>query len=333
MIDNKKIKILVVGGAGFIGSHMVKMLLDNNYNVTTFDNLSTGYRDAVIGGEFIEGDLADNQKLSEVFKDYSFNCVMHFASSIEVGESIHNPKKYYKNNLINTINLLNQLVKSDTQHIIFSSTAAIYGNPNHLPIDEDHTKNPINPYGKTKLMIENVLTDYSTAYNLKFVSLRYFNAAGCDPSGLIGERHNPETHLIPLVLKAASGRNNDIKIFGNDYDTKDGTCVRDYIHVNDICDAHIKSMEYLIQGGISQCMNLGNGSGFTVNEIIDTTKKITKKDFDVINMERRSGDPSTLVADSSLARKLLNWEPVYSDLDKIISHAWNFERKYFLKDK
>ena len=333
MKNNKNIKILVVGGAGFIGSHMVKMLLELDYQVSTFDNLSSGHRDAVTGGNFFEGDLANQDDLRSVIKNNSFDCVMHFASSIEVGESIIDPKKYYRNNLINTINLLNQIIRSKIQYFIFSSTAAVYGNPKSIPISEDHIKDPINPYGNTKLMIERVLNDYRRAYDLKFISLRYFNAAGCDPDGLLGERHEPETHLIPLVLRAASGRNKSIKVFGNDYETKDGTCVRDYIHVHDICDAHIKSMRYLMDGGHSQCINLGNGSGFSVNEIIETAKKVTNKDFNIISENRRIGDPDILIADSSRAEKILNWKPIYSSLDEIVSHAWDFEKNYQVEDK
>lgn len=329
MKNNEKIKILVVGGAGFIGSHMVKMLLDSKYSVTTFDNLSSGHKDAVIGGDFIEGDLANTEELKKVFEGNDFDCVMHFASYIEVGESIRNPKKYYKNNVTNTLNLLNQVVESNIKYFIFSSSAAVYGIPNAVPINEEHIKNPINPYGNSKLIIENVLADFNTAYGLTFICLRYFNAAGCDPDGLLGERHDPETHLIPLVLQAASGRRKSIQVFGSDYDTKDGTCVRDYIHVCDLCNAHVKSMQYLMNGGKSQSINLGNGSGFSVKEIIETVKKITNKKFEVTYKGRRSGDPSTLVADSTKARELLNWEPAFSSLEEIISNAWNFEKKYY----
>lgn len=328
MKNNENIKILVVGGAGYIGSHMVKMLLDSQYSVTTFDNLSSGHMDAVIGGDFIEGDLANSKELKKVFEGNAFDCVMHFASHIQVGESIQNPMKYYENNLINTLNLINQIIESNIKYFIFSSSAAVYGVPDSVPIIEEHNKNPINPYGNSKLMVENILTDFNVAYGLNFISLRYFNAAGCDPDGLLGERHDPETHLIPLVLQAASGKRKNIQVFGTDYDTSDGTCVRDYIHVCDLCEAHIKSMQYIMNGGKSQSINLGNGSGFSVKQIIETAKKVTKRDFEVVFKGRRAGDPSSLVADSSKARELLNWKPKYANLEEIIAHAWNFEEKY-----
>ena len=238
-------KILVVGGAGYIGSHMVKMLGCQGHEVITFDNLSKGYRDAVLSGEFIEGDLADKQKLDNVFASSGFDGVMHFASFIEVGESVVDPAKYYQNNVSNTQNLLDAMVKHGVNHFIFSSTAAIFGEPEYSPIDEAHPKKPINPYGRSKLMVEQMLEDYDTAYGLKFVALRYFNAAGADPDGELGERHSPESHLIPLVLQAASGRRESISVFGQDYDTPDGSCVREYIHVNDLCDVHLLALSKL----------------------------------------------------------------------------------------
>ena len=320
-------KILVVGGAGYIGSHMVVRLLEEGADVTTFDNLSGGYRDSVLGGEFIEGDLADIPLLDKVFAENNFDAVMHFASFIEVGESIHSPAKYYRNNVTNTQNLLDAMVEHGVKHFIFSSTAATFGEPEYVPIDEKHPMVPINPYGRTKLMVEHMLADYDRAYGLKSISLRYFNAAGADPETRIGERHVPETHLIPLVLQAASGRRESISIFGQDYDTPDGTCVRDYIHICDLCDAHWLALGSLQSNNETAAYNLGNGSGFSVKEVIDTACKVTGIDIPVVIAERRAGDPARLVADSTLARKSLNWQPVYSSLETIIEHAWLWEKR------
>jgi len=321
--------ILVVGGAGYIGSHMVKMLAQAGHQVTTLDNLSTGYRDAVKYGEFVEGDIADSELLDRLFTEASFDGVMHFASFIEVGESVIKPAKYYQNNFSNTLNLLDAMVRHDVRHFIFSSTAAIFGEPEYTPIDEQHPKQPINPYGKSKLMVEQALEDYDRAYGLKSVCLRYFNAAGADPEGELGERHNPETHLVPLILQAASGRRDNISIFGSDYDTPDGSCVRDYIHIVDLCTAHLQALQGLIKGSGSKRYNLGNGNGFSVKEVIDVVKDVTAKDFTVIEAERRAGDPATLVADSKLAQQELDWKPQHDDLAEIVQHAWNWELNHF----
>ncbi len=237
-------KILLVGGAGYIGSHMLKILLGEGHQVITFDNLSSGHRDAVLGGEFIQGDLADSAALDQVFSQHQPEAVMHFASYIQVGESVKRPDIYYQNNVANTLNLLNVMLKYDVKKFIFSSTAAIFGEPNAAPIDERHPKQPVNPYGKSKWIIEQVLADYDLAFGLKSICLRYFNAAGADPEGQLGERHEPETHLIPLLLQVASGRKSDIHVFGRDYDTEDGTCIRDYIHVVDLCKAHLLALQY-----------------------------------------------------------------------------------------
>lgn len=320
-------KVLVVGGAGYIGSHMVVRLLEDNIDVMTLDNLSGGYRDSVLGGEFIEGDLNDIKLLDKVFSKNKYDAVMHFASFIEVGESIHSPAKYYNNNVTNTLNLLDAMVKHGVKNFIFSSTAAIFGEPEYVPVDEKHSMNPINPYGQTKLMVEKILADYDRAYGLKSVCLRYFNAAGADHQTRIGERHVPESHLIPLVLQAASGRRESISIFGQDYDTPDGTCIRDYIHICDLCDAHLLSIKALQSSNKSAAYNLGNGNGFSVKEVIDTAKKVTGKEFNVVITESRAGDPARLVADASLARQELKWKPVFSSLDKIIEHAWLWEEK------
>lgn len=318
-------KILVVGGAGYIGSHMVKMLLEQGHSVITFDNLSSGYRDAVLGGAFVKGDLASRSKLDEVFTTYRPDAVMHFASFIQVGESVQAPGKYYLNNFTNTMNLLDAMVKHDVKYFIFSSTAAIFGEPEYVPIDEAHPKHPLNPYGRSKLMVEQMLQDYERAYGLKSVCLRYFNAAGADPEGLLGERHEPETHLIPLVLQAISGKRKDITVFGRDYDTEDGTCVRDYIHVVDLCSAHSLALARLMKTNESRQYNLGNGAGFSVDEVIRTAELVTGSKVKVVEGERRPGDPAILVADATLARQELGWNPVYFDLDNIIAHAWQWE--------
>ncbi len=320
-------KILVVGGAGYIGSLMVVRLLQDDVEVTTLDNLSAGYRDAVLGGNFIEGDLANTDLLDKVFSENKFDAVMHFASFIEVGESIISPAKYYLNNVTNTQNLLDAMVKHGVLNFIFSSTAAIFGEPEYVPIDEKHTMVPINPYGRTKLIVEQMLADYDRAYGLKSVALRYFNAAGADPETRIGERHVPESHLIPLVLQAASGRRGSISIFGQDYDTPDGTCIRDYIHICDLCEAHLLAIKALQSSNKSAAYNLGNGNGFSVKEVIDTAKKVTGRDIPVVVTKCRIGDPARLVADAELAKKELSWEPAFSSLETIIRHAWLWEEK------
>ncbi|MBT4076743.1 MAG: UDP-glucose 4-epimerase GalE [Gammaproteobacteria bacterium] len=322
-------KILVVGGAGYIGSHMVKMLSNSGHHVVTLDNLSTGYRDAVKYGEFVEGDIADSSILDQVFSSTMFDGVMHFASYIEVGESVIDPGKYFRNNFSNTLNLLDAMVRHDVKNFIFSSTAAIFGEPDYVPIDEKHPKKPINPYGKSKLMVEQALDDYEKAHGLQSVCLRYFNAAGADPDGELGERHNPETHLVPLILQAASGRRDAISIFGRDYSTADGSCVRDYIHIVDLCSAHLIALTKLVKGSGSKRYNLGNGNGFSVIEVIEVVKEVTKRSFNVIEAERRPGDPATLVADSTLARSELNWVPEYDDLSVITQHAWEWEMSHF----
>ena len=319
--------ILVVGGAGYIGSHMVKMLCDAGHQVVTLDNLSNGFRDAVLGGEFVLGDIADRALLNKLFAERRFDGVMHFASFIQVGESMQYPGKYYENNLSNTVNLLNAMVMHGVKRFIFSSTAAIFGEPDYVPIDEAHTKNPINPYGKSKWMVEQILADFDQAYGLKSICLRYFNAAGADPSGLLGERHQPETHLIPLVLQAASGRRDHISVFGRDYDTPDGTCIRDYIHIVDLCQAHLLAVEKLVNGGSSAAYNLGNGNGFSVQEVIAAVQRVTGRQVTVLDAPRRAGDPARLVADSAMVRSELGWQPVYADLATIVEHAWRWERQ------
>ncbi len=323
--------ILVVGGAGYIGSHMVKMLAQRGHQVMTLDNLSKGYRDAVKYGEFIKGDLGDFALLDKLFSERRFDAVMHFAAFIEVGESVEQPARYYRNNVANTQVLLDALLAHDIEYFIFSSTAAIFGEPDYAPIDEAHPHRPINPYGRSKLMVEHMLQDYDTAYGLRSTCLRYFNAAGADPEGELGERHQPESHLIPLILQAASGRREDIKVFGRNYDTPDGTCVRDYIHINDLCDAHLLALEHMQRSGCSAAYNLGNGNGFSVQQVIDVTKQVTGVNFKVTDAAPRPGDPAVLIADASLARRELGWSPRHDELESIIRSAWHWETEFLSK--
>jgi UDP-glucose 4-epimerase len=319
--------ILVTGGAGYIGSHTNKELNRAGFETIVVDNLIYGHEDFLKWGHFEKVDLRDLNGIKDIFESYSIETVMHFAAFTDVGESVEDPQKYYLNNLRNTLNLLQVMLEFKVKKIVFSSTCATYGNPLEIPLTEEHPQNPINPYGRGKFMIEQVLKDYSSAYDLRYVSLRYFNAAGADPEGEIGERHNPETHLIPLILDAAIGRRKDIKIFGTDYDTPDGTCIRDYIHVTDLADAHLKALKYLDAGGKSQVFNLGNGNGFSVIEVINTTKKLTGKEIKVTETNRRQGDPPILVGSSQKAKKLLGWKPKYDDLSQIISTAWQWHKK------
>jgi len=324
-------KVLVVGGAGYIGSHMVKQLAQSGHDVVTLDNLSYGYRDAVKYGEFIEGDLGDNDLLNSIFKAGDIDAVMHFAGFIQVGESVIKPSMYYHNNVVNTHTLLDAMLHHDIKNFIFSSTAAIFGEPEYTPIDEKHPKQPINPYGHSKLMIEQVLDDYDRAYGLRSTCLRYFNAAGADPDGELGERHVPETHLIPLILQAASGRRQDIKVFGDDYPTNDGTCVRDYIHINDLCEAHSLALHLMMKNDQSARYNLGNGKGFSVTEVIDVAKSVSGNDFKVSIEPRRDGDPAVLVADATRAHKELNWQPKFATLEDIVKTAWDWEVNFLSK--
>jgi len=319
--------ILVVGGAGYIGSHMVKWLARQKCQTTTLDDLSTGFAEAVLHGELIIASIENAVALDQLFSSHKFDAVMHFASFIQVGESVNEPAKYYRNNFSNTQNLLDIMVRHGVKRFIFSSTAAVFGEPTYIPIDEKHMLNPLNPYGRSKLMVEQMLEDYDYAYGIKSISLRYFNAAGADPEGELGERHDPETHLIPLVLQAASGRRGAITVFGNDYDTPDGTCIRDYIHIQDLCAAHWLGLKQLLSGASSARYNLGNGNGFSVREVIETAERTTRRKIPVSSGVRRPGDPARLVADSSLARKILGWIPQYADLETIIRHAWEWEQK------
>lgn len=321
-------KVLVVGGAGYIGSHMVKMLSQKGCSVTTLDDLSGGHWDAVVCGEFVLGNFGDRELLNSVLKR-GFDAVMHFASFIQVGESVQLPAKYYQNNVANTLTLLDAMREHEIQRLIFSSTAAIFGEPKYLPIDERHPQHPLNPYGRSKLMVEQILADYDHAHGMKSICLRYFNAAGSDPEGQLGERHEPETHLIPLVLQAASRRRPHVNVFGRDHKTTDGTCIRDYIHVQDLCSAHWLALQSLMNDGSSQAYNLGNGQGFSVKEVIDTAERVTGRRIAVQYGSRRAGDPARLVADASLACQQLGWRPQYADLATIVQHAWAWEQKLF----
>lgn len=319
--------ILVCGGAGYIGSHINKLLSQKGYDTIVYDNLIYGHREAVKWGKFIEADLCDRTSLDRVFSENKIDAVFHFAAFAYVGESVTEPAKYYFNNVCNTLNLLEAMRAHGCDKIIFSSTCATYGIPEKLPITEDMPQNPINPYGATKLMVERIFKDYSTAYGLKYVALRYFNAAGADPDCEIGENHNPETHIIPLVLDAAYGKRPDIKVFGSDYPTRDGTCIRDYIHVTDLADAHLLALEYLNKGSESGFFNLGNENGTSVLEVIDSVKRVTGKDFKVTLAPRRPGDPPTLVGSSKRAQEILGWKPKFADIDTITKHAAEWYKK------
>ena len=318
--------ILIVGGAGYIGSHTYKALTEAGYETIVLDNLSYGHKEAVRWGTFCQCDLKDIDDLDKVFTEYDIDAVMHFSSFIEVGESVQNPEKYYTNNVVNTMNLLKVMLKHNVKKFIFSSTCATYGVPQKIPLVEDHPQNPINPYGWTKLMVERILKDYDTAYGLKSVILRYFNASGADKSGEIGEAHDPESHLIPLILDAAIGKRDNIKIFGSDYDTPDGTCIRDYIHVTDLADAHVLSLKYLEEKEESNEFNLGNGQGFSVKEVIDSVRKVTGREFEVVETERREGDPAVLIGSSKKAKEFLGWNPQFVNIDDIVESAWNWHK-------
>jgi len=320
-------KILVVGGAGYIGSHMVKDLLDAGYGVITLDDLSTGHRELVTGGEFIEGGLGDQVLLDKLFSTHKISAVMHFAAFSLVGESVEEPLKYYRNNMAATAELLDSMIRHNVKRFIFSSTAAVYGEPVEIPITENHPCNPTNPYGKSKIAVERMLKDCDFAYGLKYISLRYFNASGADESGNIGERHSNETHLIPLVLEVATGRRKNIKIFGTSYPTPDGTCIRDYIHVSDLTKAHLVALNALLSGGDSAVYNLGNNRGYSVREVIERARTVTGKPIPAIEADKRKGDPAVLIASSDKIKKTLGWKPKYEDLETIIKTAWVWHRK------
>ncbi|TFZ08167.1 UDP-glucose 4-epimerase GalE [Ramlibacter humi] len=319
--------VIVAGGAGYIGSHMVRMLRENGFRPVAVDNLATGHRDAVRGDELRVGDIGDRAFMASVLRETSPACVMHFAASSLVGESVGNPGKYWRNNLVATLNLLDTMLEHGVRQFIFSSTAATYGNPVKVPIPEDHPTQPINPYGHSKLAVEYALRDYDQAHGLRSISLRYFNAAGAHPDGTLGERHEPETHLIPLVLQVASGRRASISRFGSQHATPDGSCLRDYIHVQDLCAAHLAALRKLQSGAPTTVYNLGTGAGASVNEVIDAARRVTGHPIPMRDDPPRAGDPPVLVADAARARAELGWAPQYQDLGTIIEHAWQWERR------
>jgi UDP-glucose 4-epimerase len=325
-----KSTILVTGGAGYIGSHAVLELQRAGYEVVVLDNLSYGHRELIEQGlqvKLIVGDIHDRPLLDQIFSEHTIAAVMHFAAFIAVGESVTDPAKYYENNVAGTLTLLEAMVAASVKHFVFSSTCALYGNPEFIPITEDHPQAPISPYATSKWMVERILSDFDLAYGLKSVRFRYFNAAGADPTGLLGEDHAPETHLIPLVLLTALGKLPAIKIFGTDYSTPDGTCIRDYIHVTDLAQAHVLGLQYLQNGGASEVFNLGNGNGFSVREVISAAHKVTGRKIAIVESDRRPGDPPILVGSSEKAQKTLGWRPQYADLTVILEHAWQWHQK------
>lgn len=322
--------ILLTGGAGYIGSHAVLALQQAGYDVLVLDNLSNGHRELVeqrLQVKLIVGDISDRPLLDCLLTTYPITAVMHFAAYIAVGESVTDPGKYYRNNVVGTLTLLEAMVAASVQQLVFSSTCALYGNPEYVPINEDHPQDPISPYASSKQMIERILADFDQAYGLRSVRFRYFNAAGADPNGLLGEDHEPETHLIPLVLLSALGQHNTLSIFGTDYPTPDGTCVRDYIHVSDLAQAHVLGLKYLENGGSSDVFNLGNGNGFSVREVIKAAEAVTQREIRVMERDRRPGDPPILVGSSDKAQRILGWQPQYTDLRQILAHAWQWHQQ------
>lgn len=328
-MTDSRAKILVTGGAGYIGCHAVLALQLAGYEVIVLDSLVYGHRpivEGVLQAELIVGDTSDRLLLDQIFRDHKITAVMHFAAYAYVGESVHDPAKYYRNNVVGTLTLLEAMVQANVKNFVFSSTCATYGEPQEIPIPECHPQHPINPYGMSKLMVEKILLDFDYAYNLNSVAFRYFNAAGADPDGKMGENHDPETHLIPLILQTALGQREFITIYGSDYPTPDGTCIRDYIHVSDLADAHVLGLQYLLQGGKTTVFNLGNGSGYSVQEVITTARLVTQRDFKVVLGDRRAGDPPALVGSSTRARQILGWQPRYPELQEIIYHAWQWTK-------
>lgn len=319
-------QILVCGGAGYIGSHMVKLLAERGYDVTVLDNLSTGHREAVLSGRLIEGDLLDKSCLSRIFEQKKFDAVMHFSALSLVGESVRNPYLYYENNVVGALNLISAMKRAGADHLIFSSSASVYGEPEESPVTESQPVKPVNPYGASKAMVERMLADSASGYGLRSVSLRYFNAAGADPSTQIGESHHPETHLIPNLLQAAL-TGSAANVFGSDYDTRDGTCIRDYVHVNDLAQAHLLAMEYIESQPGAHSFNLGSDTGYSVLETAEAVKRVTGKAVKLVSAARRSGDPATLVASSRMAHEILRWKPAFSDLDAIVETAWRWQCK------
>lgn len=319
--------ILVCGGAGYIGSHIVALLKEKGYQVLVVDNFSTGHQELAHQCPYIEADIGDERALEKIFNAHPIEAVFHFCASSLVGESVKKPYLYYQNNVANTLLLLQAMQKTNVKKFIFSSTAAVYGEPEKVPISETQKVAPINPYGRSKAMIEAILADAALAYGLRYVTLRYFNAAGAWPEKNIGEWHDPETHLIPLILNACQDTKKSITVFGEDYPTADGTCIRDYIHVKDLAEAHLLALEYLQKGGVSDTFNLGTQDGFSVKQVIDTVREVTKKHPNIIKGDRRIGDPAVLVADASKAQRVLGWQAVHSHLKEIVSDAWAWHNK------
>jgi len=320
-------KVLVAGGAGYIGSHTVKELLREGYEVVVFDNFSTGKKELLVGGELVKGDLMDKDSIKETIRSKGIGAVLHFASLIQVGESYTNPLKYYTHNLTSSLNLLDAVLEAKVNAFIFSSSAAVYGIPLHIPIPETHPLNPVNPYGQTKVFVEKILEDYERAYGLKFISLRYFNAAGADPDGLLGEMHEPETHLIPNILLFLLGKKKGLDVYGTDFPTEDGTAIRDYIHVTDLAKAHVLALQRLLESSRSEFINLGANKGYSVLEIIKKTEKVTGHKVPYKKRPRRKGDVPVLLASREKAKKILGWELSHSDIETIIETAWNWHQK------
>lgn len=329
---SESFKILVTGGAGYIGSYMCKYLSKKGYTPVVIDNLVNGRREAVKWGPFIEGCVSDEKLLDRVFSGYGICAVMHFAGYCYVGESVYDPAKYYINNVANTVKLLRSMVRNNVPKLIYSSSCATYGEPVEIPITEDHPQNPVNPYGRSKLMVEHILKDFYGAFGLKSVSLRYFNAAGADPEGETGEEHSPETHIIPLLLQAALERREPFRLFGGDYPTKDGTCIRDYIHIDDLAGAHFLALERLLnKKEIGSAYNLGNGSGYSNKEVVETAMAVTGREIPFEIVSRRAGDPAVLIGSGEKARLELGWKPRFPDLNSIIETAWNWHKNLKLK--
>ena len=319
--------VLVTGGAGYIGSHTAKVLAAAGHAPIVLDNLSYGHDWAVRWGPLERGDLADGVWLAGVFDRHRIEAVVHFAASAYVGESMTHPRKYFRNNTVNTLNLLDTMIDRGVTRVVFSSTCATYGLPVRVPIDESHPQAPVNPYGQSKLFVERILHWYAQAYGLGYVALRYFNASGADPAGEIGEDHDPETHLIPLVIDAARGTRPPVGVFGTDYPTADGTAIRDYIHVMDLADAHVRALDHLVRGGASTAINLGTGRGHSVRDVIETVELVGRRPVPRVDSPRRPGDPPELVADASMARTVLGWTPRYPDLRTIVEHAWRWQTR------
>ena len=319
--------ILVTGGAGYIGSHTCKALAQAGFTPVTFDNLIHGHREAVRWGPLVVGDLLDPQAIAQVLQEFEPHAVIHFAAYAYVGESVSDPEKYYRNNVVGSLNLFEAMRKAGVGKIIFSSTCATYGLPEQDLISESHAQKPINPYGSSKLMIEQILSDFDPAYQLRSICLRYFNAAGADTSAEIGENHDPETHLIPLILDAAAGLKNSVSVFGTDYDTPDGSCIRDYVHVSDLADAHVLALQALLNGALTSVYNLGNGRGFSVKEVIAAAQAVTGKEIPVVFGPRRPGDPARLVGDAARIKNALGWTPRFSELADIIGSAWRWHQR------